>query len=39
MRFRPMRVSVKKVTNIYNTPLYAPPKILNSAADYEKKTF
>jgi hypothetical protein len=32
-----MRVSVNTVTNIYTIPLYVPPKISNSAADYEKK--
>lgn len=37
MRFRTMRVSVNAVTNIYTIHLYLPPKISNSAADYEKK--
>jgi hypothetical protein len=32
-----MRVSVNTVTNIYTIPVYVPPKISNSAADYEKK--
>jgi hypothetical protein len=32
-----MRVSVNTVTNIYTIPLIVPPKILNSAADYETK--
>jgi hypothetical protein len=39
MRFRSMRVSVNKVTNIYTIPLYVPPKISNSAADYETTNF
>jgi hypothetical protein len=34
MLFRPMRVSVNTVTNIYTIPPYVPPKISNSAADY-----
>jgi hypothetical protein len=38
-RFRSMRVSVNTVTNIYTTPLHVPPKISNSAADYETKKF
>jgi hypothetical protein len=37
MSFRWMRVSVHTVTNIYTISLYVPPKISNSAADYEKK--
>jgi hypothetical protein len=37
MRFRSMQVSVSTVTNIYTIPLYVPPKISNSAADYEIK--
>jgi hypothetical protein len=36
MRFRSTRVSVNTVTNIYIIPLHVPPKISNSAADYEK---
>jgi hypothetical protein len=39
MRFQPIRVSVNTVTNIYTIPLYALPKILNSAVDYETKNF
>jgi hypothetical protein len=39
MSFRSMRISVYTVTNIYNIPIYAPPKISNSAADYETKNF
>jgi hypothetical protein len=32
-----MRVSVNTVTKIYTIPLHVSHKILNSAADYEKK--
>jgi hypothetical protein len=32
-----MRFSVNMVTNIYTIPLYVPPKISNSSADYERK--
>jgi hypothetical protein len=39
MRLRSMRVSVNTVTNIYTIPLYVPPKISNSAVDYEIKNF
>jgi hypothetical protein len=39
MRFRLMRVPVNTVTNIYTIPLNVPPKISNSAADYETKIF
>jgi hypothetical protein len=39
MRFWSMRVSVNMVTIIYTIPLYVPPKISNSMADYETKNF
>jgi hypothetical protein len=39
MHFRSMRFSVNTVTNIYTIPLDVPPKISNSAADYETKNF
>jgi hypothetical protein len=39
MRFRSMRFSVNTVTNIYTIPVYVPPKISNSASDYETKNF
>jgi hypothetical protein len=32
-----MRVSINMVTNIYNIPLYVPPKISNNATNYETK--
>jgi hypothetical protein len=39
MCFQSMQVLVNTVTNIYIIPLYVPPKILNSAADYKTKNF
>jgi hypothetical protein len=39
MRFRSMWVSVNTVTNIYTIPVYVPPKISNSADDYETENF
>jgi hypothetical protein len=39
MRFLSVWVTVNKVTNIYTIPLNVPPKISNSAADYETKNF
>jgi hypothetical protein len=30
-----MQVSVNTVTDIYTIPLYVPPEVSNSAADYE----
>jgi hypothetical protein len=39
MRYRSIQVSVNTATNIYTIPLYVPPKISNSAADYETKFF
>jgi hypothetical protein len=34
-----MQVLVNTVTNNYTIPLYVPPKILISVADYETKNF